>query len=160
MGRLARIGAAAALGFLAGCAQLPLFRGEAENDAPRGAGMSPEPRPAAPASSGAGASGDTAGSDGAVQADGAVTGGRGSQPLGTTVASLGDPADPGLWAETPLVTAPRPGRLEDPATGASVEVELRPSGGAPGSGTRASLPALRALGVPLTGLPELRVIGL
>jgi hypothetical protein len=80
--------------------------------------------------------------------------------LGTTVASLGDPADPGFWAETPLVATPRPGRLEFPGTGKSVLVELRPSGGPAGSGTRVSLPALRVLGAPLTALPELVVYGL
>lgn len=80
--------------------------------------------------------------------------------LGTTVASLGDPTAPGFWAETPLVTQTLPGRLEDPATGNSVQVELRPSGGAPGSGTRVSLPALRVLEAPLTALPELVVYGL
>ena len=80
--------------------------------------------------------------------------------LGTTIASLGNPAEPGFWAETPLVTAVRQGRLDNPATGRSVQVELRPSGGTPGSGTRVSLPALRVLEAPLTALPELRVTGL
>lgn len=80
--------------------------------------------------------------------------------LGTTVASLGAAADPGFWAETPLVTSVREGRLVYPETGRSVRVELRPSGGAPGSGTRVSLPALRLLDAPLTALPELEVFGL
>ena len=79
--------------------------------------------------------------------------------LGTTIASLGDPADPGFWAETGLVTEVRQGRLEYTATGKSVNVELRPSGNAPGSGTRVSLPALRVLEAPLTDLPELVVYG-
>ncbi|MEO1677412.1 MAG: hypothetical protein AAFU80_04550 [Pseudomonadota bacterium] len=77
--------------------------------------------------------------------------------LGTSIATLGDPTLPGFWAETPLVQAVRPGRLTDPATGNSVQVELRPAGDA---GTRVSLPALRVLEVPLTALPELTVIGL
>jgi hypothetical protein len=81
------------------------------------------------------------------------------QRLGTTIASLGNPADPGFWAETGMVTAPVAGRLEYPATGKSVQVELRPSGGTPGSGTRVSLPAMRVLEAPLTGLPELVVFG-
>ncbi|MFD0980740.1 D-galactarate dehydratase [Tropicimonas aquimaris] len=83
----------------------------------------------------------------------------GESRLGTTIASLGDPADPGFWAETGLVSEVRQGRLEYPATGKSVAVELRPSGGAPGSGTRVSLPALRVLEAPLTDLPELVVYG-
>ena len=77
--------------------------------------------------------------------------------LGSTVASLGDPADPGFWAETGLVDQVVMGRLEYPAKGTSVQVELRPSGGAPGSGTRVSLPAMRVLEAPLTDLPTLIV---
>ncbi|WP_254695307.1 hypothetical protein [Oceanicola sp. D3] len=77
--------------------------------------------------------------------------------LGTTIASLGDPTDPGFWAETPLVTVAQSGRLVYPGNGNSVQVELRPSGGEPGSGTRVSLPAFQVLGAPLTGLPELVV---
>ena len=81
----------------------------------------------------------------------------GSARLGTTVASLGPPADPGIWMETPLVTALTMGRVEYPATGESVAIELRPSGGDPGSGSQISLAAMRLLGAPLTGLPELVV---
>jgi len=77
--------------------------------------------------------------------------------LGTTIASLGDPTDPGFWAETPLVRVAQSGRLEFPGNGNSVQVELRPSGGPAGSGTRVSLPAFQVLGAPLTGLPELVV---
>ncbi|WP_242500514.1 hypothetical protein [Tropicimonas sp. IMCC6043] len=77
--------------------------------------------------------------------------------LGTTIASLGDPTDPGFWAETALVDKVVMGRLEYPTEGTSVQVELRPSGGAPGSGTRVSLPAMRVLKAPLTALPELTV---
>jgi len=77
------------------------------------------------------------------------------EQLGRTVASLGDPADPGFWAVTPLVAKVGPGRLVDPKTGFSVMVELRPRAG--DGGTEVSLPALRALGVPLTALPEIVV---
>lgn len=80
-----------------------------------------------------------------------------SGQLGTTVASLGAPTDPGLWLETPLVAAPTQGRVE--YNGQTVAVELRPSGGEPGSGSQISLEAMRALGAPLTGLPELTVFG-
>ncbi len=82
---------------------------------------------------------------------------NGAQKLGTTIASLGDPTDPGFWAKTPLVKAPTRGRLEDPASGKSVLVELRPLDAASGAGSQVSLPAMRALGVSLTGLPELAV---
>lgn len=77
--------------------------------------------------------------------------------LGATVASLGDAADPGLWLSTPLVSSPGPGRLSYGKAGTSVLVELRPSGGAAGSGSRASLAALRLLEAPLAGLAELDV---
>ena len=80
----------------------------------------------------------------------------GEQALGTTVASLGSPADPGLWIETPLVSSVSQGRVEA-ANGKSVKLELRPSGGAAGSGSEISLPAMRLLEVPLTDLPELTV---
>ena len=77
--------------------------------------------------------------------------------LGATVASLGDAAEPGLWLETPLVAEAGPGRLAYGPAGTSVLVELRPSGGAAGSGSRASLAALRLLQAPLAGLPEIEV---
>ncbi len=77
--------------------------------------------------------------------------------LGRTVATLGDPADPGFWAKTPLVEAVRPGRLVDPSTGASVRVELRPLAAEPGAGSQVSLAAFRQLAVPLTALRELSV---
>lgn len=77
--------------------------------------------------------------------------------LGTTVASLGDPTSPGLWLETPLVSAETEGRLEA-ENGNSVEVTLRPSGGEAGSGSRISLMAMQALGLGLTDLPTLTVI--
>ncbi|WP_236545314.1 D-galactarate dehydratase [Tropicimonas marinistellae] len=86
-----------------------------------------------------------------------VTAAPADRRLGRTIASLGDPADPGFWAETGLVETTTEGRLEYPATGKSVKVELRPSGAAPGAGTRVSLPAMRVLEAPLTELPELVV---
>lgn len=76
---------------------------------------------------------------------------------GTTVASLGDVAQPGLWMRTPLVTAPMRGRVSDPATGRAVVLDLLPLDAAPGAGSRMSLKAYRELNLPLTSLPELRV---
>jgi hypothetical protein len=81
----------------------------------------------------------------------------GEARVGRTVATLGNPADPGFWLETPLVSTARPGRVVAVATGESVQVELRPIEGDPGAGSRISLPALRLLGVGLTGLHELDV---
>lgn len=78
-----------------------------------------------------------------------------STELGTTLATLGSPADPGIWLKTPLVTSLVAGRVD--YQGASVNLELRPSGGEAGSGSQISLPAMRLLGAPLTGIIELKV---
>ncbi len=75
--------------------------------------------------------------------------------LGTTIATLGSPADPGIWIKTPLVTSLVAGRAVYGANGKSVNIELRPSGGEAGSGSQISLPAMRLLDAPLTGLLEL-----
>jgi len=77
--------------------------------------------------------------------------------LGRTVASLGSPADPGFWLETPLVNAVQSGRVVYPVNGKAVAVELRPIDGPRTAGSRLSLPAMRVLKAPLTGLPELEV---
>lgn len=82
----------------------------------------------------------------------------GDQELGTTIASLGPPAQPGIWLETPLVAALTPGRID--YQGKSINVELRPSGGAPGSGSQISLAAMRLIEAPLTGLPQITVFAL
>ncbi|MGI3209767.1 hypothetical protein ACROSR_01475 [Roseovarius tibetensis] len=80
--------------------------------------------------------------------------------LGLTVASLGSAKEPGLWLKTPLVPVPGRGRLTDPATGRSVEVDVMPLDAAPGAGSRLSLDGYRALGLSPTALPELRLTGL
>lgn len=77
--------------------------------------------------------------------------------LGTTTATLGPPGDAGVWVETPLVAEVTPGRVVYGANGNSVNVELRPSGGEPGSGSQISLAAIRLLEAPLTGILELQV---
>jgi hypothetical protein len=74
--------------------------------------------------------------------------------LGTTIVSLGNPAQPGFWLETTLVSAPAKGRVLNPATGESVQVDLIPISD---GGSRMSLPAMRLLGVPLTDLAEVQV---
>ncbi|MBV0890463.1 hypothetical protein KTN05_01180 [Paracoccus sp. Z118] len=77
--------------------------------------------------------------------------------LGTTVASLGNAAEPGMWIKTPLVTAPGKGRLVNPATGRAANVDLIPLGGPATGGSQVSLPALQALGASLTDLPTIEV---
>ena len=71
--------------------------------------------------------------------------------LGSTIVSLGDPTRPGFWVETSLVSAPGKGRVVNPDTGQSAQVDLLP---ADGTGSRMSLAAMRLIGVPLTGLAE------
>lgn len=77
--------------------------------------------------------------------------------LGSTIASLGDPTQPGFWAKTPLVSATTQGRLVNPANGKSAKVELIPLPGPKTAGSQVSLPALQLLGVALTDLPRLDV---
>lgn len=81
----------------------------------------------------------------------------GETSLGDTVASLGDPAAPGFWLETPLVSAPAKGRVLNPATGKSAQVDLIPIDGPKTAGSRISLAAMRLIEAPLTDLPTLRV---
>lgn len=77
--------------------------------------------------------------------------------LGTTVASLGDPSQPGFWVKTPLVNVEGSGRVVNPATGKSAKVRLIPLGGPASGGSQVSLPALQMLGVSLTDLPTIEV---
>lgn len=83
-----------------------------------------------------------------------------SGPLGRTVASLGNAAQPGLWLKTPLVSTERPGKVTSVQTGNTVDVTLFPIDGPPTAGSRISLSALQALDVPLTALSEVDVTAL
>lgn len=87
----------------------------------------------------------------------AKPGASGEKKLGDTVASLGDPTDPGFWIKTPLVKAEADGRIVNPANGKSARVRLLPLAGPASAGSQVSLPALRLLGVSLTDLPTLEV---
>lgn len=78
-----------------------------------------------------------------------------TEELGTTIATLGSPTEPGIWLKTPLVTELSPGRVT--LGDKSINIELRPSGGAPGSGSQMSLAAMRLIEAPLTGLSEVTV---
>lgn len=77
--------------------------------------------------------------------------------LGKTLTTLGNPSEPGFWLKTPLVDAPMQGRVVFPSNGNSVAVDLIPIDGPPTAGSRISLPAMRLLGAPLAGVPELVV---
>lgn len=76
--------------------------------------------------------------------------------LGTTVANLGDPAVPGFWVETPLVTSETEGRVQSKSTGRTVKVTLKPT---TTGGSRISISALQLLDLDLSGLHELVVFG-
>jgi phage terminase large subunit-like protein len=78
----------------------------------------------------------------------------GERELGRVVVTLGPPAEQGLWLRTALVTAPVQGRVVT-ASGQSLTLELRPGTG----GALLSLAAFQALGLSLTGLPEVSVFG-
>lgn len=75
-------------------------------------------------------------------------------PLGTVVASLGNPAEQGFWLRSALVKEKRAGSVRL-ASGASVQVELLPLAG---GGAQLSLAAYRALGLNLTDLPSVTVL--
>ncbi len=89
------------------------------------------------------------------EAEAASTGGE--TALGATIASLGAPSEPGFWLKTPLVSKPSKGRVLYPGTGKSVTVDLIPIDGPKTAGSRMSLPAMRLIEAPLTGLPEVQV---
>ncbi len=77
--------------------------------------------------------------------------------LGETVASLGNPAEPGFWLRTGLVQSVTQGRVARADGGAGVTVELRPSGNPAGGGSQLSLAAFRALNLSLTDLHRVEV---
>ncbi|WP_374635517.1 hypothetical protein [Paracoccus sp. (in: a-proteobacteria)] len=106
-----------------------------------------------PAAQSAAALNTTTGTERAAAAAPPATGER---RLGTTVASLGDPSQPGFWVKTPLVQSETDGRIVNPANGKSAKVRLLPLGSA-GGGSQVSLPALQLIGVSLTDLPTLEI---
>ncbi|KIC10114.1 hypothetical protein RA19_13275 [Leisingera sp. ANG-M1] len=75
----------------------------------------------------------------------------------TTVASLGDPSLPGMWMETPLVAAEQQALIRTSRNTQAV-VTLKPVPGAETGGSRLSISAMRALGLPLTELAEVQVL--
>lgn len=145
------------LALLAGCA---LFEPEAAtapaSDTPASAADPASAAPPPPAGARTADAFDTTTAEQRAAATAAPT--RSAEArLGTTVISLGPPAEPGLWLRTGLVTTATPGRVEVPASGRSVSLELRPSGGTATGGSEISLAAMRLLEVPLTSLPEVVV---
>ena len=142
---------------VAGCARLGI--GQRGTDAPAGATPSasaPAPRPSTSART-VDEFDTTSAEDRAAAVAMAEAKPAGEQKLGTTIASLGNPSEPGFWMETPLVKETTQGRVEYAGSGKSVAVELRPIEGEAGAGSRMSLAAMRLIEAPLTGLPEVLV---
>lgn len=80
-----------------------------------------------------------------------------AKSLGTTVASLGSPREPGFWLKTPLVKSETKGRVTNKANGQSSAVTLIPIDGPATGGSRMSLPAMRLIGASVTDLTEVEV---
>lgn len=150
---------------LAGCARVPGNRLDAAPKAADQSDKRPAARPASlqtatlnPAQSAKTAEQfDTTTSEQRSHAVQPATPVGGERRLGATVGTLGNPAESGFWLKTPLVSKPGKGRVEYPATGKSVAVDLVPIDGPKTAGSRVSLATLRLLGAPLTGLPDLIV---
>ncbi|SLN42930.1 hypothetical protein ROJ8625_02114 [Roseivivax jejudonensis] len=150
---------------LAACAQIrDRFGGQAEPDPAAAAPENAAAAPAAPveerfpdAQARTVDDFDLSTEDERAAAAAAPASGGGERSLGTTVASLGDPASQGFWLETPLVDTETEGRVVYAATGQSANVTLRPIPGEAGAGSRISLAAMRLLEAPLTDLPTLEV---
>jgi hypothetical protein len=138
-----------ALLLLAACANLPAGT--------PGAGPRPQPRPqsilatAPPASARTAAAFDTTT---AAQKAAALAPPKpvDETALGTTAVTLGKVTEPGFWLRSALVRTAGPGRVVT-AGGATIAVDLIPGQGA----AQLSLPAFRALNLPLTDLPEVTI---
>ena len=78
----------------------------------------------------------------------------GGGELGRQIVALGSPADPGLWVQTSLVQSVTRGSVRAP-DGKVLAVELRPGSGA----ALMSLSAYQALGIGLTELPQMVILG-
>ncbi|SNS27665.1 hypothetical protein [Antarctobacter heliothermus] len=142
---------------LTACGKLPFLKDRPEAERKTPAASRPEPVSPPPAASARTVDQfDTTTADERKKAAAAPKPG-GETSLGDTVASLGDPAAPGFWLETPLVSAPAKGRVLNPATGKSAQVDLIPIDGPKTAGSRISLAAMRLIEAPLTDLPTLRV---
>ena len=81
----------------------------------------------------------------------------GPRTLGDVVVALGDPTDQGLWVKTALVSSDTPGRIVT-ASGATLALTLRPLEAGASGGAQISLPALRELGLPITGLTSVTLV--
>lgn len=152
---------------VAGCGEKGLFKGDGpfrrapEASAEPAAAAAPAPAAPAAVKPPAGARTveqfDTTTPEERVAAAAAPVEPAGERSLGTTVASLGEVAEAGFWLKTPLVTERSKGRVFNPGTGKSAQVDLIPIDGPASAGSRISLAAMRLLEAPLTDLPTVEV---
>lgn len=147
---------------LSGCGQMPFFKDRPRADATPPAGTTrPQARPTdvrAPDPKARTADQfDTTSAEDRKKAAAAPARPEAETALGETVASLGDPARPGFWLETPLVSTPQKGRVLLAETGKTAQVDLIPIDGPATGGSRISLAAMRLIGAALTDLPTLKV---
>ncbi len=121
----------------------------------------PRPAPRPGGAGGLGATGQSADAlDRSTEAEriaALVPAAAGGRELGETLASLGGVSEAGMWLRTGLVREVTLGQVTLRDGSATLQVELRPSGAAPGAGSQLSLAAFRALDLPLTQLVRLRV---
>ncbi|HSF63936.1 MAG TPA: D-galactarate dehydratase [Paracoccaceae bacterium] len=141
------------LSALAGCAGAPGSGGFSASD-PIGTRPQTRPDAAPPPPPGARTAEalDTTTPEQRAAATAAPAAPAGERELGTVAVSLGSPAEPGFWLRWAGVTTPGPGRVVT-AGGQAVLVDLIPGEGA----AQLSLPAFRALGLPLAGLATVTV---
>jgi hypothetical protein len=141
---------------LAGCAALQGKQKAAP--APQEAGMATEFAPAVETKSldtmGAGQSVAALDTTSAAEKKEALAAPAAGGELGRQIVALGSPADPGLWVQTSLVKSVSKGSVKAP-NGQVLAVELRPTSGA----ALMSLSAYQALGISLTELPDMVILG-
>lgn len=138
---------------LAGCAAL-----QGKSSAPAEPGMATEFAPAVETQSletmGSGQSVAALDRTSEAEKQAALAAAAGGGELGRQIVALGSPADTGLWVQTSLVKAVTKGSVRAP-DGKVLAVELRPGSGA----ALMSLSAYQALGIGLTELPEMVILG-
>jgi hypothetical protein len=138
---------------LTGCARLPFLKAK-EAPAPSAPEVvAPVAAPAPPQGARTAAALDTTTAEQKAAALAPPPAPAGEREIGRVAVTLGNPAEPGFWLRGSIVTAPGPGRVVTEG-GGSLAVDLIPGTGA----AQLSLPAFRALNLPLTGLPMVTVL--
>jgi hypothetical protein len=137
---------------LTGCARLPFLQAK-EAPPPAPEVVAPVVAPPPPQGARTAAALDTTTAEQKAAALAPPPAPAGEREIGRVAVTLGNPAEPGFWLRGSIVSAAGPGRVVTEG-GASLAVDLIPGTGAP----QLSLPAFRALNLPLTGLPMVTVL--